>query len=274
MESNVEEGRLQEVIRTAGDAHLDGLEDVVLGEDGSLAVADGARLQVFADAANIDQATLEQLMRDDEIPGRTRGEQTLAILGVSDAVGEGLVVVAGEDTRGEIGGTVAHGTCRHGLWGVRAGVAVTTRRRRLENLILCGHLLEVALQSLVLERGLLLGCLEVGELGFQILDVLLFALTESSLCCTVLSLALRLGGSQVVLLGAPAAIAVVIALDLCVGDDVARQVADATEGAIATVAKGRVVGALRRGCRGAAVGYEAILLVLGVEALGKVEAME
>jgi hypothetical protein len=66
-------------------------------------------------------------------------------------------------------------------------VAVTTRRRRLENLILCGHLLEVALQSLVLERGLLLGCLEVGELGFQILDVLLFALTESSLSAVSVS---------------------------------------------------------------------------------------
>ena len=89
-----------------------------------------------------------------------------------------------------------------------------------------------------------------------------------------MSLSLRLGGGQIVLLRAPAVVHVVVGLCLRMYNDIALNVANA---AIVTVAGtiGLVVRAMGGGCRRAAMAGEAGLLVLlGMEALGKVEARE
>lgn len=53
--------------------------------------------------------------------------------------------------------------------------------RSPEDLVLGGHLLKVGLEALVLDGGLLLSIFEIGELGLEVFDVPLLALTERSL---------------------------------------------------------------------------------------------
>lgn len=119
----------------------------------------------------------------DEVPRGSSGVQALAVGRLDDPVGELLVLVALQDARGELGRVVAHGAGDERLGGA-GGLEVIPPAcggGRLEDLVLGRHLLEVPLEALVLGRGLLLGRLEVGELGLEILDVLLLSLAEGSL---------------------------------------------------------------------------------------------
>jgi hypothetical protein len=66
--------------------------------------------------------------------------------------------------------------------------------------VLGGERLHLSLQSLVLLGGLLLGRLHVGELGFEVLDMLLLSLAEGTLSGAILGLSSSLAGSEVVIL--------------------------------------------------------------------------
>jgi hypothetical protein len=147
-------------------------------------------IEVVANVANIDKARLEQLVVDNEVPCGGCAEQAFAFVGVGNAVGKRLVVVTFQEGRVEVLGLIRHRAGRDGLG--RVGI-VGTAARSLEDLVLSGHLLKVSLEALVLDGGLLLSIFEIGELGLEVLDVLLLALAERSLSSTVLSLAARLG---------------------------------------------------------------------------------
>lgn len=85
-----------------------------------------------------------------------------------------------------------------GFRGERRGIGVAYVGRGSEDLILGGHLLQVPLQTFVLQGGMLLGSLKAGELGFEILDMLLLSLSEGSLAARWLAfwfgLVLDVGG--------------------------------------------------------------------------------
>lgn len=151
---------------------LHGMQYGALGEDGSLAIAAGASLQTLADDGNVNESPLIEFMIDDEIPGCSDGEQALAAFRSDDAVRKRLVMVIREDVGVEISRLVVHRPRRGRLRRVR-GLALVDGRRGSQYLIFRRHLLETPPQLLILYRCLLLCGFETGDLGFQILDVLL-----------------------------------------------------------------------------------------------------
>ena len=65
--------------------------------------------------------------------------------------------------------------------GLRGDGAMADVRGGTQNLVLSRHLLEVSLQTFVLERRLLLCRLKTREFSLKVLDMLLLSLTESTL---------------------------------------------------------------------------------------------
>lgn len=87
---------LQQIVGATGNTDLYGFEYVLLREDGTLAVAHSLRLEVLTDGANVHQAFLEKLMRNDEVPRGTHGQQPLTVGRFHDTMGECLIIVTFE----------------------------------------------------------------------------------------------------------------------------------------------------------------------------------
>lgn len=110
-------------------------------------------LESVADVAHVDKTLLEQFVVDDEIPGGTGGQETLAIVGKGDAVAGGLVGMRGQEVRVKIGGVVLHRTGSLGLGGEGAGAVHSGGGTQY--LVLGRNLLHLPLQAFVLRGGFL-----------------------------------------------------------------------------------------------------------------------
>lgn len=168
---------LQKVIRATGDTLLNGALDGTLREDRSLTVASCAVLEALAHITNIDKTLLEEFVRDDKVPCRASGKKPFAIICGDDAVRGGFVGVVLEDVGVKFGRVKAHRAGGR----LRRDGAMADVRGGTQNLVLSRHLLEVSLQTFVLERRLLLCRLKTREFSLKVLDMLLFPLTESTL---------------------------------------------------------------------------------------------
>lgn len=121
-------------------------------------------------------------MRDNQIPRRPRRQQPLSGVRRNNAVARRLVRVPLQDVGVEIARAVVHGPCGRGLGREGAvGGAVLDARGGAEDLVLRAHLLEVALEALVLGARVVLRLFEGREAVFEVFDVALLAFAECAL---------------------------------------------------------------------------------------------
>lgn len=64
---------LKQIVVAIRGALLHGMDDVLLRKDRALSIAAGTWSKAVAHIADVDQAALEEVVRDDEIPGGADG---------------------------------------------------------------------------------------------------------------------------------------------------------------------------------------------------------
>ena len=171
---------LDQFVAAASDALLDGFHDRPFLKHGALAVTLGLGLQALADLANVDEATFEEVVVDDQVPGGTGRKQSLAIFALHDTVARRLIGMVLEDIGVEVFRIVRHGP-GHGRTAVRTRRGRAERLCSAEDLVLGAHLLHLALQPFVLCRGLFLRTFELIQPDFEVFDMAFLALSEGSL---------------------------------------------------------------------------------------------
>lgn len=180
-ESRSASHHLYQLIAVLRHALLDGLENSALLEHGALAVTLGLGSQALADGRDVDEASFEQVVVDDDLPGGPRREQAFPFVARDYPVARRLVGVALEDVAVEIGWIVRHRTRRRRRGGCRGPCVRRHHRRRPQDLVLCLHPLKVTLQPLVLRHGLVLSLLKLVKSALEILDMTLLAFPECTL---------------------------------------------------------------------------------------------
>ncbi len=171
---------LDQFIAAASDALLDGFNDRPFLKHGTLAVTLGLGLQAIADLANVDKATFEEIVVDDQVPGSTGREQSLAIFALHDAVAGRLIGMVLENIGVEVFRVVRHRP-GHGRTAVRTRRGRAERLCSAEDLVLGAHLLHLALQPFILCRRVFLRGFELVQPGFEVFDMAFLALSEGSL---------------------------------------------------------------------------------------------